>query len=66
MFRSENAQFNLVGWFKSNVTRGTWDYRGNALRVCVGVFLRDPNSYLREFRKKPRKIPNDKVDECDR
>ena len=23
----------------------------------VGIFLRDPNPYLHEFRKKPRKIP---------
>ena len=34
---------------------GTWDYKWNALR---GVFLRDPNPYLRAFRKKPRKTPN--------
>ena len=24
----------------------------------VGVFLRDPSPYLREFRRKPRKTPN--------
>ena len=24
----------------------------------VGVFLRDPNPYLHEFRSKPRKTPN--------
>ena len=24
----------------------------------VGVFLRDPSAYLREFRRKPRKTPN--------
>ena len=24
----------------------------------VGVFLRDPGPYLREFRRKPRKNPN--------
>ena len=28
----------------------------------LGVFLRDPSRYLREFRRKPRKTPNDKVD----
>ena len=37
------------------------------LWMCsVGVFLRDPNQYLREFRRKPRKIPNGKVDKRDR
>ena len=28
----------------------------------VGVFLRDPSKFLREFRRKPRKTPNGKVD----
>ena len=32
----------------------------------VGVFLRGPNAYLLEFRRKPRKTPNDKVDKRDR
>ena len=31
----------------------------------VGVFLSDPNSYLREFRRKPLKTPNLWVDKCD-
>ena len=30
--------------------------------LSVGVFLRDISPYLREFRRKPRKIPNDKRD----
>ena len=33
----------------------------------MGVFLRDPNPYLRKFRRKPRKTPNGyKVDKRDR
>ena len=32
----------------------------------AGVFLRDPSPYLREFRRKPRKTPNDWVDKRDR
>ena len=34
---------------------GTWPIGDVA---SVGVFLRDPNSYLLKFLKKPRKIPN--------
>ena len=32
----------------------------------AGVFIRDPNPYLREFRRKLPKTPNGKVDKCDR
>ena len=32
----------------------------------VGVFIRDSSSYLKEFRRKPQKIPNGLVDKCDR
>ena len=32
----------------------------------VGVFLRDPNLYLCEFRRKPRKTPNDWVNKRSR
>ena len=32
----------------------------------VGVFLRDPSPYLREFRRKPRKSPNGLIDKRDR
>ena len=31
----------------------------------VGVFLRDPRPHLREFRRKPRKIPNGYVGKRD-
>ena len=31
-----------------------------------GVFLRDPNRYLREFQRKPPKTPNGYVDKRDR
>ena len=34
--------------------------------LSVGVFLRDPNPYLREFRRKPRKTPDSQVDKRDR
>ena len=30
-----------------------------------GAFLRDPNPYLRKFRRKPRKTPNGQVDQHD-
>ena len=33
--------------------------------LSVGVFLRDPSPYLREFRRKPRKTPNGYVDKRD-
>ena len=32
----------------------------------LGVFLKDPSPYLREFRRKPRKTPNGQVDKLDR
>ena len=32
----------------------------------VVVFLRDPNPYLSEFQRKPRKTPNDEVDKRER
>ena len=32
----------------------------------VGIVLRDPNSYLREFRRKRRKTPNGSVNKRDR
>ena len=32
----------------------------------MGVFLRDPSPYLREFGRKPRKTPNDKINKRDR
>ena len=31
----------------------------------IKVFLRDPNPYLREFWRKPRKTPNGQVDKRD-
>ena len=34
--------------------------------LSMGIFLRDPSSYLRKFRRKPRKTPKDKVDNRDR
>ena len=57
--------FHLKGYgcgcrFKSNcpivgpMTRGGMPSRG-------GVFPRDPNPYLREFRSEPQKTPNGKV-----
>ena len=33
---------------------------------CVGVFLRYPSPYLRDFRRKPRKTPHCYVDKRDR
>ena len=32
----------------------------------LGVFLRDPSPYLREFRRKPRKTPKCNINKCDR
>ena len=55
-----SSEESWVGWvvgLTSIVTRGTWDYRQNALRGG-GVFLRDPSSYLRQFWTKPRQTPN--------
>ena len=34
--------------------------------LSVEVFLRDPNPYLSEFRRKARKTPNNLVDKRDR
>ena len=47
----------LVGWrFKSNCPLVAPARIGGM--PSVGVFLRDANPYLREFRRKPRKTPN--------
>ena len=36
------------------------------VKPSVGVFLRDPSPYLREFRRKPRKTPNGLVNKRNR
>ena len=43
-----------------------WDLGLGGRILSVRVFLRDPSPYLREFRRKPRKIPNGQVDKRDR
>ena len=43
-----------------------WGRRPMAGMPCVAVFLRDPNPYLREFRKIPQKTSNDLVNKRDR
>ena len=51
--------FYYTGWLMvvglSPIAR-LWDLGGGM--PSVGVFLRDPGPYLREFRRKPRKTPN--------
>ena len=46
-----------VGWLGPGAIGGV---------PSVGVFLRDPSPYLREFPRKTRKTPNGKVDKSDR
>ena len=52
------------GFFKSNCPLVVPGTVGDM--PSVGVFLRDSNPYLREFRRKPRKTPSDWVDKRDR
>ena len=48
-------------WIESNCPHMGAGPIGVVPSVGWGVFLRDPNPYLREFRRKPHKTPNDKV-----
>ena len=54
----------LVGWsiveFKADFLTGDLGLGGWV--ASVGVFLKDPNPYFREVRRKPQKTPNDEVD----
>ena len=43
-----------------------WDLNLRGKWPPWGVFLREPSPHLCEFRKKLWKIPNVKVDRCDR
>ena len=56
----------MVGWlvadFNADCLTGPKPISGVP---SVGVFLRDPSPYLREFWRKPRKTPNGYVDKRD-
>ena len=43
-----------------------WDLDLQGVLPTVRVFMRDPSSHLREFRRKSQKIQNDLVDKHDR
>ena len=60
---TESTEISVVGLGCRDRACVTWALRGECPQL--GVFLRDPSPYLRNFRRKPLQTSNGQVNMCD-